>query len=159
MKKITFFALFVALLLATSKPEALAAGYWMVQGSTATETQTFQNGKGPVSFVISYNRNNSCRPEVSLIIWSDNSRVLGNLIKRKSTKDNMVITIDGKSFYSTLTGTKYSNALDVGFVMNEQSVGQFKNGKNAVVKAYSYQFEFPLDGARSAIDEARRNCM
>lgn len=158
MKKMSIFALLILLIFATSKTAALASGVWSVQGSTAMESITFPNGKGPVTLVLSFNRNNSCRPEVSLIIWSDKSEVLGNLVKRKTSKDNMTINIDGKRFYSKLTASKYSNALDVGFVLNDQTFGLFKNGKNAVVKAYDYQFEFPLEGVGPAVEEARSKC-
>lgn len=158
MKKITIFALFIFLLLATSKTGALAAGYWTVQGSTAMETIIFNNGKETTSFLISYNSNNGCRPEVALLKFNGSSTVLGNFVKRTSTSDNMVISIDGNSFYGKLKMTEYTNAIEAAFVVDQSTVNKFKSGKKAVVKIYDSIYEFPLKGVGSAVEEARRKC-
>ena len=139
---------------------ASAGGYWTVQGSTAMETLTFPNGKGATSFLLSYNTNNSCRPEVALLIFQDRSMQLGAFQKRKATKDIMTITIDGQKFSGYTNYSKYSNAIEAGFVANEQVVNRLQTGRTAYIKTTDKtpQIEFPLEGAANAIESARRNC-
>ena len=159
MKKITVLALLIVSLLLPIGKAALASGNWLVQGTTAMETLTFPGGKGPVSLLLNYNQNNMCIPEVSMIVWSDRSQVLGNFIKRKSTTDKMVVTIDGQSFTGSITATKYSNALDASFVVTEQFVNRLKSGKQALVQLYNAPIVgFPLDGGADTIESARKNC-
>lgn len=134
---------------------ALAGGYWVLQGSTVMETMRF---KDPATLLINFNPKNNCKPEAALVMWSDDSGVLGNFEKRKVTKDNMTISIDGNSFYSRMTVTKYKNAFESSIGLNEQAVGRFMNGKTATVKVYDTLLAFPLEGIGDVIDVARRNC-
>jgi len=156
MSKIKYFILSFIIFLAVQDHVAFASGYWELQETTATTSIVFQ--KGAVTLLINYNPRNYCRPEFALIIFSDRSLVLGNFIKRNKTNDNMSISIDGKIFYGKIIMTKYTNAMEVGFGINEQAVSQFKNGKNALVKVYDRQFQIPIEGSTKFIETAQKNC-
>lgn len=160
MKSIIAFALLVILILAASNQIACAGGYWTVQGSSAAETLTFPNSKGPISLLIIFNSKNNCKPEVALLLWQDKSMKLGDFAKQQLTKDIMTVTIDGQNFPGFTTYTKYSNAIETSTAATEPFLSKMGIGRTANVKGTnkSPTIEFPLEGAASAIDTARRNC-
>ena len=72
----------------------------------------------------------------------------------------MTVTVDGKTWSGKTALVRYSNGIEAMFSAQGDLIEALKVSKLARVKVFATSpiFEFPLQGAKMAIESARFNC-
>lgn len=142
---------------------AEAAGYWKEQGSSALIEMIFPDAKNKnssIDFLISFNKELDCKPEIELI-FSSGSRTLGKVIKQKWIDEELSINIDGSIYSGRTAYSKYENAISFMFLGSNTILDKIKSGRSVKVKAPyadTPPVEYTLDGAKESLEIAQIRC-
>jgi hypothetical protein len=135
---------------------------WRTQGVNAVATMKptiAKDSETLVSLVVSFNPKLSCAAEIETIVMKGSA--LGTAKRQQWMKEQMQINVDNDKKWSERTAaTEYSNGMAATFLGSDDLVQAMRNGKVAHTRTLPGTpiFEFPLAGAREAIDEAKRAC-
>jgi hypothetical protein len=143
--------------------EANADSIWGVQGINALVMMDYpdaQKANTSGIFLISFNPKLGCNAEVETIIKT--GKRLGNVVRQEWAKFRMVITVDGKRSWSERTAlTQYTNGFATTFLCPIDLLESLQTGHfiRSRMLPDSPEFEFPLQGAKFALQKARENCL
>jgi hypothetical protein len=86
------------LVLLFSPSFCLAENYWQAYESTAHTSVSLRGNRGQAlaSFIISFKNNTECQMEIAFMLTKNGDQ--GTYIERRSTKENMVLNIDGTRY-------------------------------------------------------------
>lgn len=149
------------LVLASSRCFAVD-GVWRVQGLNAVATMLPVAAKNPnmrVSLVLSFNPKLSCSAEIEILVMSGEK--LGTVKRQQWIQDQMHVSVDeGKHWSGRTAVTEYSNGMATTSLAADDLIQTLKSGRVAHARTLpgTATFVFPLDGAKAAIETARKNC-
>lgn len=152
------FALLCLLVLLFTLP-VTAVAQWQKDGTIAKATMVFSEAPGKVlTLIVDWDKSSSCRPTIGLAI-ADGYR-FGSLTKRQKAKEEMRVWVGRKSWSNATWAATYEHATELLSYAPSSLIEALREGEEVQVRIYKDApiFAFPLDGARAAIDAARKAC-
>ncbi len=140
-------------------PAAYCQSFWQVKKHNASVTTEF-SGKAFKYAVLNVNWDSTigCRPTIGLVFMKGN--VLGTFKAASEASEFMIVSIGNERWSEKTIIASYTGGVEAMFVMPETLVQAFKNSGPIHVKLFQNSpiYEFPLEGAATAIVKAKNNC-